>query len=221
MRLSHALYGCALFVMGCTGASAQEDPEAVYAGLHGAMLAGKTDEVAGFSTAATKAELAAKPQAAREALIRSMAQAAPKTYTVTEKSIAPDGKSATLHATGVTDPRTRAEAYLTASFRKEGEAWKVASWAWSNQKPPPPAAKPAAPAAAKPAEEAEAQQAVITRQLGPLPAGAAPDRPAAIEPARPAVAPAAKKPSRAHLDARACLKLPTDKAIMECAEKYR
>jgi len=182
MRLSHALYGCALFVMGCTGASAQEDPEAVYAGLHGAMLAGKTDEVAGFSTAATKAELAAKPQAAREALIRSMAQAAPKTYTVTEKSIAPDGKSATLHATGVTDPRTRAEAYLTASFRKEGEAWKVASWAWSNQKPPPPAAKPAAPAA---------------------------------------VAPAAKKPSRAHLDARACLKLPTDKAIMECAEKYR
>lgn len=220
MRLRHALYGCALFVLGCAGAIAQEDPEAVYARLHSAMLAGKADEVAGYSAAATKAELAAKPPAERDALIRSMAQAAPKTYTVTDKSIAPDGKSATLRATGVSEFQTRAEVYLTASFRKEGEAWKVASWAWSNQKPPT-VAKPSAPPAAKPAEEAAPPQVVITRQVGPLPAAAAPDRPAAVEPAKPAAAAIAKRPSRAHLDARACLKLRTDKAIMECAEKYR
>jgi hypothetical protein len=216
MRLRHALYGCALFVLNCTGAIAQEDPEAVYARLHSAMLAGKADEVMGYSTAATKAELAAKPQTERDALMRGMAQAAPRTYTVTEKSIAPDGKSATLRGTGVSEFQTRAEAYLTASFRKEGEAWKVASWAWSNQKPPP-IARPAAPAAAKPAEEAAPPQVVITRKVGPLPAAAAPATPEAA----PAPVFATKRPSRAHLDARICLKQPTDRAIMECAEKYR
>lgn len=206
----------ALLALTCASALAQEDPEAVYAKLHSAMLAGNAGEVAGYSTAATKAELAAKPQAERDALIRSMAQAAPKTYTITEKSIAPDGKSATLRGTGVSEFQTRAEAYLTASFRKEGDAWKVASWAWSNQKPPP-AAKPAAPAAAKPAEEAAPPQEVITRKLGPLPAAAAPAKPEVA----PAPVAAAKGPSRAHLDARICLKQPTDRAIMACAEKFR
>lgn len=218
MRLHHALFACALFVLGCAGAIAQEDPEAVYARLHRALLAGNAEEVAGYSTAATRAELAAKPQAERSALIRSMAQAAPRTYAITEKSIAPDGKSATLRGTGISEFQTRAEAYLTASFRKEGEAWKVASWAWSNQKPPPIAnpaqpAKPVAPAAAKPAEPA-APQVVITRKLGPLPA-AAPDRPEFT----PAVA--TRRSSRAHLDARICLKEPTDRGLMVCAEKYR
>ena len=216
MRLRHALYGCALFVLNCTGVIAQEDPEAVYARLHAAMLAGKAEEVMGYSTAATKAELAAKPQAERDALLRSLAQAAPKTYAITEKSIAPDGKSATLRGSGVSEFQTRAEAYLTASFRKEGEAWKVASWGWSNQKPPP-VAKPVAPATAKPAEEVAPPQVVIARKVGPLPAAAAPARPEAA----PAPIAAAKRPSRAHLDARACLRQPTDQAIMQCAEKYR
>jgi len=217
MRLRHALYACALFVLSCAGAIAQEDPEAVYAKLHRAMLAGNAEEVAGYSTAATKAELAAKPQAERSALIRSMAQAAPRTYAITEKSIAPDGKSATLRGTGISEFQTRAEAYLTASFRKEGEAWKVASWGWSNQKPPPIAkpVNPTAPAAAKPAAPA-APQVVITRKLGPLPAAAAPDRPAAAAPVS-----ATGRPSRAHLDARVCLKQPTDRGLMACAEKYR
>lgn len=215
MRLRHALYACALFVLSCAGAIAQEDPEAVYARLHRAMLAGNAEEVAGYSTAATRAELAAKPQAERNALMRAMAQAAPRTYAITEKSIAPDGKSATLRGTGISEFQTRAEAYLTASFRKEGEAWKVATWAWSNQKPPP-VANPAQPAAAKPAEPA-APQVVITRKLGPLPAAAAPGRPAAAA----AAVSATGRSSRAHLDARVCLKQPTDRGLMACAEKYR
>ncbi|WP_310449897.1 DUF4440 domain-containing protein [Sulfuritalea sp.] len=217
MRLRHALYACALFVLSCAGAIAQEDPEAVYARLHRALLAGNAEEVAGYSTAATRAELAAKPLAERNALMRAMAQAAPRTYTVTEKSIAPDGKSATLRGAGISEYQTRAEAYLTASFRKEGEAWKVASWGWSNQKPPPIAnpVKPA-PAAAKPAEPAAPPQVVITRKLGPLPA-AAPDRPEVA----PAPVSATRRPSRAHLDARVCLRQRTDRAVMECAEKYR
>ncbi|MCM2287499.1 MAG: hypothetical protein NDI67_00620 [Sulfuritalea sp.] len=215
MQLRHALYGCALFILGCTGAVAQEDPEAVYAKLHGAALAGNAEEVMGYSTAAAKAEFAAKTQAERDALIRGMAQALPKTYTITEKNIAPDGNSAVLLGTGVSEYQTRATAYLTASFRKEGEAWKVSSWGWSNQKPPPPAAKPAAPAAATPAADEELPGgAQIVRRL---PAAAA----AAKLVGAPAPAPAANRPSRAHLDARVCLKRPTESAVRACAEKYR
>lgn len=216
MQLRQALFGCALFILSCTGVMAQEDPEAVYAKLHRATLAGNAEEVLGYSTAATKAELAAKPQAERDTLIRAMAQALPRTYTITEKTIAPDGNSAVLRGTGLGASQPRAETYLTANFRKEGEAWKAANWSWSNQKPPP-AAKPAAPAATPAAADAAPPQVVVTRKVGPLPAAAVPAKPEVA----PAAAAAAKRPSRAHLDARACLKLPTDKAIMACAEKFR
>lgn len=214
MQLRHALYGCALFILGCTGAVAQEDPEAVYAKLHSAALAGNAEEMMSVSTAAAKAELAAKPQAERDAVIRAMAQALPRTYAITEKNIA--GNSAVLLGTGVSEYPTRAEAYLTASFRKEGEAWKVASWGWSNQKPPPPAAKPAVPAVATPAADTEPLGGIqIVRRL---PAAAA-------APARPEGAPApvsvASRPSRAHLDARVCLRQSTERAVRACAEKYR
>lgn len=215
MQMRHALYGCALFILSCTGAVAQEDPEAVYAKLHAAALAANAEQVMSYSTTAAKAELAAKPQAERDALIRGMAQALPKTYTITEKNIAPDGNSAVLLGTGVSEYQTRATAYLTASFRKEGEAWKVSSWGWSNQKPSPPAAKPAAPAAAAPAADEELPGGTqIVRRL-----------PGAAAATKPTVAPtalaAAPRPSRAHLDARGCLKQASEKAVRACAEKYR
>lgn len=219
MKFWHALCGGALFALSCTGAVAQEDPEAVYAKLHGATLAGNTTEVLGYGTAAAQAELAPKSQAEKDAVVRSLAVILPKTYTITEKTIAPDGNSAVLRGTGISESGGRAEFYLNAAFKKEGDAWKVASWSWSNQKPPPPAVKPPAPAATTaPAADAGApQQVVITRTVGPLPAVAATAKPE-VAPAPVAVA---KRPSRAHLDARVCLKQPTDKAIMACAEKFR
>lgn len=207
----------ALLVLTCASAFAQEDPAAVYAKLHSATLAGNTAEVLSYGTVAAQAELASKPQAEKDAVVKAMAQVLPRTYTITEKTIAPDGNSAVLRGTGISESMGRTESYLNAVFRKEGEAWKVATWAWSNQKPPPAAAKPAAPAAATaPAADAAAaqQQVVITRKVGPLPAAAKPE-------AAPAPVAAAQRPSRAHLDARECLKRPTDRAIMACAEKYR
>lgn len=210
----------ALLVLMCGSALAQEDPEALYAKLHSATLAGNTDEVLGYGTTAAQAELASKSQAEKDAVVKSLAQVLPRTYTITEKTIAPDGSSAVLRGAGINESRGRAEFYLNAVFKKEGNAWKVASWSWSSQKPPPSAAKPAAPAAATvPAADANVlpQQVVITRNVGL--------RPAAAAPGKPEVAPdfvvAAQRPSRAHLDARICLKQPTDRAIMACAEKFR
>lgn len=206
----------ALLILTCTGALAQEDPEAVYAKLHRATLAGNTAEVLSYGTAAAQAEFTSKPQAEKDAVVKALAQVLPRTYTITEKTIAPDGNSAVLRGTGISEYQGRAESYLNAVFKKEGDAWKVSTWGWSNQKPPPPAAKPAAAKAPAADADASSPQVITTRRVGPLPAAAH-----AKSEVAPAPVAAANRPSRAHLDARACLKLPTDKAIMACAEKYR
>lgn len=225
MESSRIAGGIALFLIACTAAFAQEDPEALYAKVHAATLAGNTAEVLGYGTAAAQAELAAKSQAEKDAVVRSLAAVIPKTYAITEKSVAPDGNRAELRGTGISAAPGRGELYLNASLRKEGETWKVATWSWSNQKPPP-LPKPAAPAApvAKDAASEEPSPGPQTIRLlttTAVPAKAEPilAPPAATPAATPAPAP--KNPSRAHLDARECLKLPTDKAIMNCAEKFR
>lgn len=210
MKFRHLLCGSALFALFCASAVAQEDPEAVYARMHRALLAGKTDEVVSYATAAQRAELDRMPKEQKEAVIGFMSKMLPATYTITEMTIAPDGNSAILRGTGVIDFMGKADHYLLANFKKEGGVWKVEKSSWSNNKPPAAAAKPAVPAAAPP-------QAVKTPNDAGLPAIAAPAKPQ-VAPAPVAVA---SKPSRGHLDARECLKQPTDKAIMACAEKYR
>lgn len=221
MKVWHAILGGTLMVLSCAGVMAQESPEATYAKLHSAVLSGNADAVMAFVAAPTRAELAAKPQAERDALIRSLAQASPKTYTITETTVAPDGNSVVLRGTGISEFQGRAESYLSATFRKEGDAWKATTWSWSNQKPPPAPPKAAAPAAAADAAGAEAPPVTqVAQKVRRLPGVVAAAQPAPAVPA-PAAAAVPKQPSRAHLDARACLKLPSDKAIMACAAKYR
>lgn len=206
MKFWHALCGGTLFVLFCAGAVAQEDPEAVYAKLHRATLAGKIDEVLSYGTAAQQAELANKPKAEKDAVIGLMSKMLPATYTITEKTIAADGNSAVLRGTGVVDLIGKADSYLLANFKKEGGVWKVDKWSWSNNKPPgaapaaaPPPRADAAPRAVAPATLAAAQAAMSSAEAPALP----------------------RRRSRAHEDARVCLKQPTDRAIMACAEKYR
>lgn len=223
MGMRDAVVGFALAVLGCIAALAQETPEAAYAQLHAAALAGKIDAALGLVAAPLRADLAAKPQAERESLFRNLAQAMPKTYRVIDKAV--DGSAAQLTATGISEYQGgRTEAWLSASLRKEGEAWKVASWTWSSQKPAALAPKPAAAAPEVPAAPLPAQESKVVRRMpGTDPnAPASPPPPVAAKP--PAAAPVAapsRGPSRAHLDARDCLKLPTDSAIRSCAEKYR
>lgn len=219
MGMREAMFGLVLAVLG-GGALAQETPEAAYAGLHAATLAGKIDAALGFVAAPMRAELMAKPQAERDGLFRSLAQAIPRTYRVTDKS--EEGVTAQLIATGISEYQGgRTEAYLSASLRKEGEAWKVASWAWSSQKPAALPRKPAAEAAAPAVVEPVQESKIVRRLPGTDPN--APAAPAAVAAKPAAVAPAAtaRASSRAGLDARACLKLTTDSAIRACAEKYR
>ena len=211
MKFWHALCGATLLALFCGGALAQEDPEAVYAKLHRAALAGKADEVVSYGTAAQRAELAKLPKEEREAVIGFLAKMLPATYTITEKTIAPDGNSAVLRGTGVVELIGKSDSYLLANFKKEGGAWKVEKWSWTGNKPPAAAAKPAAPAAAPSPQAVAAPMAVVPEKL----AAARVATPAAAAPASPG------RRSRANEDARVCLKQPTDRAIMACAEKYR
>ena len=221
LAIRFAVFGLVLALLGGTSALAQETPEAAYAQLHAATLSGKIDAALGFVAGPLRADLAGKPQAEREGLFRTLAQTMPRTYRVIDKSV--DGDAAQLIATGISEYQGgRTEAYLSASLRKEGEGWKVASWTWSSQKPAAPAPKPAA-AAEVPAAPLPAQESKIVRRMP----GTDPNAPASPPPAiaaKPATAPAAmpaRGPTRAHQDARTCLTLPTDSAIRACAEKYR
>jgi hypothetical protein len=210
MKFWHALCGATLLALFCAGALAQEDPEAVYAKLHRATLAGKADEVMSYGTAAQRADLAKMPKEEKEAVIGFLSKMLPATYTITEKTIAPDGNSAVLRGTGVVELIGKSDSYLLANFKKEGGVWKVDKWSWTNNKPPGAAAKPVAPAAVPPAPNVAAPTAVV------------PAKPAAAQPvASAAEAPLPRRRSRANEDARVCLKQPTDRAIMACAEKYR
>lgn len=211
MKFWHAFCGGTLLAFFCAGAVAQEDPAAVYAKLHRATLAGKTDEVLSYATAAQQAELAKMPKEEKDAMIGFMSKMLPATYTITEKTIAPDGNSAVLRGTGVVDFIGKADSYLLVNFKKEGGVWKVDKSSWSNNKPPVAAAKPAAAAAAPSPQAAAAPKAVVPVTLVAAPAATS----SAEAPALPG------RRSRANEDARACLKQPTDKAVMACAEKYR
>ena len=172
------------------GALAQEDPEAIYAKLHSATLAGNSDEVLSYATARQKADLASKSKAEKDAVIQVLAKLMPRTYSITGKTIAPDGNSAVLRGSGVGELMGRTQMYLTANFLKEAGAWKVDQWQWTNDKPtaamnrPAPTPRPAAPApqpkpvasvpAAKPTPAKTAPAATAPATPAPAPDSAAP-----------------------------------------------
>lgn len=161
----HAAFSAAMVLAVLpAGALAQEDPEAIYAKLHSATLAGNSDEVLSYATARQKADLASKSKAERDAVIQVLGKLMPRTYSITGKTIAPDGNSAVLHGSGVSELMGRSQMYLTANFLKEAGAWKVDQWQWTNDKPraamnraaPKPAPSKPAPAATVPAPPAPA-----------------------------------------------------------------
>ena len=96
-------------------------------------------------------------------------------------------------------------------------------------KPAEKAAAPATKAAEKPAAPATKADAKPAAAAAPTPPAAKPVEPPANAPvAKPAekpaeaqVASAAPRSSRAHVDARECLKHDTNRAVMVCAEKFR
>jgi hypothetical protein len=202
MRISSVRAVAAILLLVPFAALAQEDPEAVYAKMHKAALAGNSDEVISYASAKQKADLGSKTKAERDAVIGVMAKLIPKTYSVTGKNIS--GDTALLQGTGQGGIGSSAM-YLSASFVKEGGAWKVDQWGWSSDKPGPLAQ--AKPAARAPAVKAEAKAASARVEA------AAPEK-AAAKPA------AARRTRDSDRDARECLNWITTPEITKCAQKF-
>lgn len=106
-------------------ALAADGPEAVYAKLHRATLAGNVEEVLSHTSAQRRAELASLP--GKEDAVHMAAMSLPQTYSITSRKVS--GSKAHLRAQGVieSDGPARGEVELV---REKGE-WKVDEWSWS------------------------------------------------------------------------------------------
>lgn len=163
MRLAIAVLA-ALFL--ALPARAADDPQAVYAKLHAATLAGNIQEMLKYAGASQRAEISAMQGKAEVA--KMMSAMLPKTYTVTSAGVNPDGKTAELRASGMhAIVGAPAPMYGLVKFISEGGEWKVASSEWSSDKPRASPSVPAAAAAPKPDRRIAAAPAAEATPAGP------------------------------------------------------
>lgn len=159
-------------------ADATADLDQLYAKLHAATLRGDVTEMRSYATAAKRAELAALPKQQVAALVNVMGSMLPQAYTVSRKSIAQDGKSATLLAVGRSE-FGKQEMHGAVNFLIEDGEWKVGDWSWTTDKTAAaktaaasaPAAKPAV--RARPAAETKAAKQPDETADGEKPVAAA------------------------------------------------
>ncbi len=112
---------------------AADEPEAVYARFHRAVLAGNIAEMKRNGTAAGGAEIDRMPPAQAKAILEFMRKLMPKSYSIAGKDINPNGVSATLRATAkaAETPAGGTGAIVgTIRMLKEGGEWKVEQTNW-------------------------------------------------------------------------------------------
>lgn len=147
-----------LLLLAALPASAADQPDAVYARFHRAVVAGDLQVVMDTAIARTRAEISGLPVAQREAVVKAIGALMPRAFSLLYKNVAPDGQSARLLLRGpggsVLDAKSETLWGNVRMALERGE-WKVAAAEWSNVPPPSmqsaggTAAPPAAPAAQK------------------------------------------------------------------------
>jgi hypothetical protein len=118
------LLACCLLAAAPLAAWAADEPDAVYAKFHAAVLAADFGEMRKHGTAKKGEEIASLPAVAREAALGLMARMLPKYYKVDRRTIEADGSRATLHLSA-------GRAYGTVLLLKEGGDWKVDEARWA------------------------------------------------------------------------------------------
>ena len=128
----------ALALAGAAPAAGDDEPEAVYAKYHGAVLAGDKDGVLNTGTEAQRVQMEAKSAAQVAAQIKAMAAPMPATWELRAKVVAPDGQSARLWLGGpgkrLVDGKPEPLYALVFMVLQRAE-WKVAAAGWSNRDP--------------------------------------------------------------------------------------
>jgi hypothetical protein len=153
----------ALLVLAALPAAAAEEPDAVYARYHRAVVAGDLQEVMNTAIARTRTEISGLPVAQREVAVTMLGASMPRAFSLLYKNVAPDGQSARLLLRGpggsVLDARSETLWGNVRMALERGE-WRVAAAEWSNVPPPSmrSAAGTPAPAAAPAAQKAAGQK---------------------------------------------------------------
>jgi len=115
-------------------ARAWEEPDAVYAKYHNAILTGNTDEMLRLTRAPRRAEIAAR----KDSELRTQAASMPVAFALEQKITSRDGQSARLFfsASGEAFPVPRAGAqYGVVRMALEQGEWRVVDHSWAREKP--------------------------------------------------------------------------------------
>jgi hypothetical protein len=140
---------------------AADEPEAVYAKFHRAVMAGDLAEMLKYGPAQRRAEIEGMSASSKEAALKMAQFMMPRAFTLQRKTVQANGRAATLIVSGPwADVDQKLDTmYGTVRMLQENGEWKVDETSWSNDKPailaaPKPAAAPVA--AGKPAPKAAA-----------------------------------------------------------------
>ena len=155
------LVACILLLSPFT-AVAGDEPEAVYAKFHRAVMAGDLAEMLKYGPAARRAEIQGMSASSKEAALKLAQFMMPRAFTLQRKSVQANGRGATLIVSGPWQGAGQQleTMYGTVRMLQENGEWKVEETSWSNERPAilattKPAAAPAA-AADRPAPKSAA-----------------------------------------------------------------
>jgi hypothetical protein len=160
-------------------AAAAEEPEAVYARFHRAILAGSAEEMLQHADASQRARFARMKPEQKPAALKLQAAMMARQWQLRDKTLSPDGKAARLVVSGPGEgPGAPQVLYGVARMTLEGGNWKVVEANWS----------PDTPAMLSPATPGGAYAPPTAGR--PAPAGASATAAKAVPPASTKAAPA-------------------------------
>ncbi len=113
-------------------AYAEDSPEAVYKKYTAAIESKNIDELMKYLSKQQSDMISAETPEDRQKMIDMIAEFMPKSISVVEQTIAPDGKSATLKLTGKGGMGSDEGVSGTVSLVKEESGWKIEREQWSN-----------------------------------------------------------------------------------------
>lgn len=115
-------------------ALAWEEPDAVYAKYHNAIMTGDSDEMLRLTAGARRADIAGRKDAELRAIHASM----PAAFALERKTVSRDGQTAKLYlsASGEAFPMPKAGAQFgIVRMALEGGEWKLLDQSWAREKP--------------------------------------------------------------------------------------
>lgn len=116
-------------------AAAQEEPEAVYAKFHRALLSGNVADLNKYGSPEGGAHLASMSPEQRREMTEIVKRMIPHSYTITSRQLSREGNRYRLTATGTRPPQAGRKPEprdATITLVKHGGAWKVDEANWTN-----------------------------------------------------------------------------------------